>query len=486
MSARPNIQLLNITILNFLARITFYVFIFFAGYIASRSLTTDQFGQIHFITLILNICWIVFNLGLPNVLARYLSQSFFNNQINLISKLFRFTFWGGIITMICTVISYFVIYHYNAFDFTIGYVLTFAVSQLLLSYLTLVMQSFKLFKPMFVANVIGCALGLLFLWLAINQFGGVAYLIAYTLVYFILIGTYLYQIQKAIKVVKQQTSTEYYLPSRSNMLKTSLYFAVSAILAGILWQRFELSVLKLSVGYSELAIYGVAFTFIALFAEPLKLIPSVLLYYFANITEHAKASVQFARFFKHFSWLVIFIGVFVWFNASALVITVYTDKYIESVNYVHILLVGIIPGTFSYVMMHTHVGMGKARFLLVQDILSALVFVILFFVLFDKIGIEGAAWAKSIAMLFSVMLGLIYTSARLKFDVPFKELVASLALSLLLVIPTVDFGSWSLLLLMLKCALLAGLYVVVSWYTRIIERGILLQAWDKTKEMFVK
>ncbi|MES2558816.1 MAG: polysaccharide biosynthesis C-terminal domain-containing protein [Bacteroidota bacterium] len=455
-----------------MARIIFYVFIFISGYIASRELTTERFGELHYVTFLINVLWMFTNLGIPNVLSRYFPQAFQHQHPGSILQLLKVAVIAFILTGVLVGFSFYYFFEKAAIVLPLFPLMVFACSQFLLTYLNVFIQSIYRYRTTFWMNVIACIAGTLCLYLTIPVYGALAYIWSFVLVHLILSAGYIVTISKAIKDVKPAKS-DFVLPGTPQLLKVALYFAVSAILAGMVWQRFELSILKNYFDYAHLALYGVAFTVIALFAEPLKLIPGVLLYYFANMGDkHREASEQFELFFKHFCWLVIFIGTFIWFDAEHIITLLYTDKYVESAYYVKILLPGIIPGVCSYALMSTHVGLGKARFLLIQDILTATIFLGLAFGLIHTFGLEGAAWAKSLAIGFSVTTGLLYTHFRLKYAVPFQSLFLSVVFSMLLVAPFQETWSETWILIVVKFLVAFILYCIISWYTRTIDQSV--------------
>lgn len=350
--------------------------------------------------------------------------------------------------------------------------LAFAGSQFLLTYLNVFIQSIYRYRTTFWMNIIAGIAGTACLYFTIPVYGVLAYVWSFVLVHIILSVGYIISIRKAIKDIQPKES-DFELPGIQQLSKVALYFAVSAILAGMVWQRFELSILKNYFDYAHLAVYGVAFTVIALFAEPLKLIPGVLLYYFASMGDkHQEASAQFSMFFKHFCWLVIFIGTFIWFDAQHIITLLYTDRYLESAYYVKILLPGIIPGVCSYALMSTHVGLGKAKFLFIQDIITASIFLGLAFGFIHAFGLEGAAWAKSLAIGFSVTMGLIYTHFRLKYTVPFQSLFLSVVISMLIIAPFQETFSATWIGIGLKFLTAFSLYGIISWYTNTIDRSV--------------
>lgn len=478
--------LFNTTVFNTLGKIVFYLFIFFTSYFTSRSLSKAAFGEIQYIMLIINLSWLFLNLGFPNVLGRNFAQAFLNQQVKALFQLIQYAFTAMGITLVLSVGVLLYLFLNNLAVVNMGILIILACSQILLGYLQVLVQSVYAYKKVFIINVVVAIIGIAFLIRGLPLYGAAAYIYTYLLVNGLLCLAYGSTVFMAVKGVKiLPTPSRFVLPPAKAIYKTSLYFGVSAILATILWQRFELSILKEYIDYSELAVYSIAFSVLSLFMEPLKLATGSLLYYFAGIAhQQEQASLTFERFFKHFSWLVIFMGVFIYFNAEQIVTLIYTYKYVESALYLKILLVGMVPGTCSYVLMNMHVGLGKSRFLLMQDIVCALLFLIGLYVGIQNDGLTGAAWAKSIVVLLSVALGLWYTSFRLQFKVPYLPLLKALALTFILIAPFQGILENNILFLLGKGALLFALYFAVSWYFNLIDRTLVKDTLNRSKNAF--
>jgi O-antigen/teichoic acid export membrane protein len=463
------IRLVNITLLHFLTRIIFYVFVFVAGYVTSRALSRHDFGQLQYISLWVNLSWIFLGLGVPNTISRHFTRAFSVNDVINIRKLVNYSIVASVVTLLLTGLLFVLLYRYVYIDIPFLPVLLMAFSQCLLSYIQVFMQGLYRYKAALVYNVIVSVIGTAFLLITIHSLGAVAYVYTILLVNIILCAGYGVTVIRAIKAVQKEPLKHEEI-SFSSLIKTSLFYAASAILAGILWLRFEISLLKEFFSYEKIAVYGIAFTVIALFAEPLKMLPSVLMYYFAGISdEKDKASLQFSRYFRHFAWLVIFAGIFTWADAESIITILYTGKYLESAYYLKILLIGMIPGVCSYVLMNMHVGLGKARFLVIQDLTGAVIFVVLLFLGNHYWQLTGIAWAKSIAMIVCVALGLWYTSMRLRYQVPYSAISISFAICALLLLPLSGIASSSLWLLLLKAGTLFAIYLFVSLRLKVID-----------------
>lgn len=484
MSQQPTVRLVNITLLNFLARIIFYVFVFVAGWYTARMLSKEDFGQLQFVTFVVGLSWTFISLGMPNLLSRYMTQSVVAKNKPAVTTLLTYALWAFLVSLVAICTGFTLFFGSREFSIPVGWVIAFTISQFLANYFQILIQSVYHYKTAFIVTVIAVFAGCFMLYLMLPMWQALAYLYSFIAVNSILVIGYCSSFLTAIRKLDADTGV-YELPERNKLLRTSLYFALSAILAGILWQRTEFYLLeKWGFSFSDIAVYGVAFTLIALFFEPLKLLTGVLTYYFAGIQKHdGHSEQQFSAYFKHFCWLVIFIGVFAWFNAPAIVQHVYTPKYAEASIYLRLLLIGMVPGVCSYVLMSIHIGMGRSRFLLVQDAACAVIFCVAVFFLTQWKGLEGTAIAKSITIIISVSMGLTYTALRIKFTIPWKLPLFSLLLAVVLGYATEYLLLDSIVLLGVKFVLVFAVYLAVSYYSNMMDRRLITRIKDEVLKM---
>jgi O-antigen/teichoic acid export membrane protein len=482
--SNPGKSLLSITLLNTMGRLVFFTFVFLAGYFTSRALDKDTFGEVQYIMLWVNIGWILFNLGIPNILSRYFTQALANKSYAVIQQLLRIAYVSSAVTTVITITLLFGINTQSNLGIPYYVLGLLVISSVALFYLQIFVQALLAYKAIFLVNTLAAATALLFLLNWLPTLGALAFIYSYMIVNAVLSMGYLVVLVKGVGHIRQlNIASDYHLPENKTLVRTAIYFGGSAILAGLLWQRYELSVLKYSVPFSELATYVIAFSVLALVIEPLKLIPSALIYYFASISgDEQKASEKFTVFFRHFCWLVFFIGTFVFFHAETIVSFLYTSKYAESAALLKILLIGMIPGTCSYVMMNMHVGLGKSRFLVFQDTVGVVVFAALLFLGNYYFGLTGAAWAKSVSVLLSVSLGLWYTSTRLNYDIPYLEVAGSFVLCVAMIGSTYMFMSESIVQLAVKAVLLFGVYTGLSVLFHLIDRKLVVDRVSQAKQ----
>jgi O-antigen/teichoic acid export membrane protein len=340
------------------------------------------------------------------------------------------------------------------------------------------MQATYRYKPLFYLNLFACILGLGFLLITFANLQQLAYVYCFIIVNLFLSIAYCLLLSKFLNNMHAVAGLGHEeIPSAKSWVKTSAYFAISAILAGILWQRFELSFLKHYYNFDQLAVYGIAFTLVSLFAEPLKLIPSGLLYYFSGIQhQQEQASAKFSDFFIHFVWLVSFCGAFIYAHTDEIVVLFYTAKYAAAAEYARCLLIGFIPGVCGYVFMNMHTGLGKARFLFIQDSLCALLFIAGMGFSIPWFGLIGAALTKSSVMIFSVIVGAWYTRYHLRYDLPVVKPLLSFLIAFVLVYLSRGMFVESSILLLIKAVILFGLYLIISLPLGLIRKDLINEA----------
>ncbi len=473
-----NIRVVNITLYNFIGRIGFFIFLFFAGLYSSRVLSASDFGKAQYFIWMVNFTWLVLSFGGTSSIVRHLSSAFRKNQVQVIRQMIRFALLMTLISTIAAITTWILYSRYNQYYFS-TFAYTLLITQFAVNYLQTLMASLYRYRSLFFINTFVSVSGIVLLLLLLPEYKLEAYLGVLTIVNMLLLAGYVFEILRIYFRIKHNKDTVSEpvtedIPPFRQLLKTSAYFGLSAILAAILWQRTELYFIRLQLDFSSIAVYGVALSLIALFAEPFRIIPGGLLTYFAGIHEDKELiNVQFSRFFSHFVWAVVFVLLFVWFNADQLVSAVYTDRYYQSAALIKILLIGFIPGICSYVMMNMHTGLSKARFLLWQDLLSASVFLVLIYFLISADGLIGVAWAKALAMCFSVAAGVWYTRFKLHISFPVKNILLSFILAILVHWLTGFISVGGLQGLAIKMVLAFVCYFSISYWLKILARDII-------------
>lgn len=469
---KSSVKLVNITLLNFLARIIFFVFLFVVSYTASRYLSTYDFGQLQFILITINFGWLFLSFGIPTVISRLVSAAFTSSNKHAMMQLFVAIPVSSFAITLPAIVGLWFGIRFMELEISFSYCVALLVTQFVVNYLQIINYAIYQYKLAISSNLLASIIGFLYLLLFIQTKGLYACIEMYILANTITIIVLIIGLTNVFKNIPE-TNTQTERIDWKSFGYNAVFFGVSAILASIIWQRSEFFVLKSYFSFEELAVYGVAFTMLSFLVEPFKMIPSVLLNYFAGIKNELHGSKQFSMFLQHFSWLVIFMGIFMSNHSHELVTYIYTTKYSESAQYFSILLIGMVPGVCSYAIMNTHVGLGKSRFLFLQDTVTAFIFIILMYFFLQTHSIQGVAWAKSIAILSSVSMGIWYTHFRLKFKIPFQQLIFSVLLASALIVSSNQILVGSILLLGIKAIVLFAIYVFISFRFHIIDRSLI-------------
>lgn len=472
-----NIRVVNITLYNFIGRIGFFIFLFFVGLYSSRVLSASDFGKAQYFLWMVNFSWLILSLGGTSSIVRHLSSAFRKNHIKVIRQMIRFALLMMVLSSLAAITTWVLYSNYNQYYFsTFAYTLLF--TQFVVNYLQIVMASLFRYRSLLIVNTIVSVAGILMLLYFLPTYQLDAYLGVLTLVNVLMILMYGIDVIRVYSKLKQNptpspASEEDTMPAFKSLFKTSAYFGLSAILAAIVWQRTELYFIRLELDFSSIAVYGVALSLIALFAEPFRIIPGSLLTYFAGIHDNQQLiNQQFTRFFSHFVWAVVFVLLFVWFNANELVSAIYTDRYASSADLIRILLIGFIPGICSYVIMNMHTGLSKARFLLWQDLSSAAVFLVLVLVLIQMAGLTGVAWAKALAMCFSVLAGVLYTRFKLGIPFPVRHIVSTVLLAIAIHWMVAQMPIDGIVGLVVKLMLSFAVYLMFSLWFKLLAKDI--------------
>jgi O-antigen/teichoic acid export membrane protein len=271
--------------LSTFSRLVFFLFVFLTSYFTSRQLSKSAFGEIQFIMLLVNIGWVLFNFGIPNILSRYFTQAVSHHSFKAIQKLLMISSITAGATLLISGLFLFGFLQAVEVGVHWGIMVLLVFSTIILFYVQILVQALFAYKAVFIINLIACSAALTFLLIQLPLIGPMAFLYTYIIVNGILSLGYTIVLIKGINKMKEKAeSSQFELPHRNSLVKTAIYFGGSAILAGLLWQRYELSILKLTVPFDELAVYLIAFSVMALIVEPLKLIPSALIFYFASIS----------------------------------------------------------------------------------------------------------------------------------------------------------------------------------------------------------
>lgn len=468
MGNTKKINVVNITFYNFLSRILFYGFVFLSSVYASRVLPTEMFGKLQYINFSIVVLWTVFNLGGAAALQRYFAHAFKSANRKDISTLSKYwiIFVIASILLSCSCWWMYGILTHRPIKFML---FIYASSQILNSYVQVMAQSTFSYKKIAIGNSLISVLGILVLYFLLPRMGIDGYIFTFTGVNLFLSIWNIYVWKSAS--INLSPAFEYTHFNKKEFFKTCLALAASSILAAILWQRTELFFVKKILGFEQLAIYGVALSMLALTTEIFRILPGALMPYFsAHKNQGNRNSHVYYTFMRYFTWLIVFVCLFIGVDASHIIQSIYTSKYEASGPLLSILLIGYSFGSVSFLSMQLHIGMGRNRFLMIQDFLGAVLVIGLCLYFIPVHGIVGAAWAKSISMLIIALLGIWYTTFRLQFPFPLRYITLSIMCALVVIFPLQHIFTGNILLLSIKFIVSFALYFALSIQVGVIEK----------------
>lgn len=469
MNNSNKISVANITIYNFLSRIVFYVFVFAASVYTSRTLPSEQFGQLQYINFSIVMLWTLFNFGLLATFQRFYTAAFQNNEIAHITLLKRFLFSSSAVSTFVAITAWYLYAYFTQSDIS-GLVILLLVTQFLSNYFQSAAQSTFRYKTLAIGNLLICLIGAFLIWYGINIFGMYGYIYTFIVIntLFIIWNLYVFITTKPVGVEKLSVDLSY-----KAMLRNAMILAASSILAAVLWQRTEFYFIKQFAGYSELAAYSIALSVLALSLEIFRILPGAMMGFFsAHRDDKERASDVYFRFMKYMQWLVVFVAFFVFVHAKEIITYIYSTAYSDSFYYLKILIVGYSLGALSFLTMQLHIGFGKNKFLLVQDLIAAILVISSCFIFIPIYGSLSAAWIKSTVVGLTAISGFIYHSGKLKITFPLKHLFTCIITAAVVVIPFGGFIQGNIWWLMLKAGMLFGLYTSISFYVGIIDKNI--------------
>jgi O-antigen/teichoic acid export membrane protein len=419
--------LLSSTFFYFLNRVFLILFSFLLGLYASRFLTTSEYGTAQFINWNTTFIWMIANMGIPSVLNRFVPGSYGIKRFNqLLTHSFQLICLALLLAIVLTVVVT------GTSDNYLPVTMALMGVHLLNYFVVSWMQSMQLYRNVFLVQTVASASALLIGYFIIPVYGLNGFIFCFFWLHTIGLLWLSFYFIKQVKQLKANSDMPVAAEVDGKLLiRSTGYFAISAVLSSILWQRSEYYFIKRELSEASVALYAVAFSVISLATEPFRLLTGTFTTYFArHFNQESDPSKMFTAMFKFIWMLTSFTSIFLWFFADQIVLFFYPEEYIASVSLIKILLPGVFLGACSYVVMGYHVAAGKAKFLLTQDSIVAIILIglVLFSVHF-YLGIEGIAWARSMALGTTVALGIAYSIWGMHLKFPFCSMLFSLLLS---------------------------------------------------------
>lgn len=473
MNLSRKIGVIQVTVYNFVTKLLVAAFFLVMSTYAARVLPDQELGKAQYLTWIVSMLWLFLSLGGANALQRMVAEAFMKQQAKRIKKLIMI---GMITAVIATALAITAVVAIPGIEFKVLLMALIAV-QFAMLFLQAIVQSLFLYRPIFWIHLpaIGGALCLLFWMLPI--YGIEAYLWTHICFNLILAGGYVFLVlassNKLVVNAKEGDGI-----SLKEWVSTCAYFAGSAILAAALAQRPEVYVIEEQLGLRSVAEYGIALNVVMLIMEPFKMLAGGMQSYFAG-TAHQESltKVQFQEFFRHYSWMVIFAATALWVEHRSILTFLYTDTYLSSAPALQWLIPGIAFGALTHVIMHVLVGMKRVRFLVIQDIVVAVLFLVGIFGI-QTTSITQFALVKTGTFVCSFLSVATYMIVRLKWGFPIVSLIRNTILSAFILFLVSQLSWEGIGYTVLRVSVAFACYALLSWKLYLIDRKLVVRVMN--------
>jgi O-antigen/teichoic acid export membrane protein len=478
MSNTKKIKVVNITFYNFLSRIVFFAFVFVANVYTSRVLAPTEFGKLQYINFSIAILWTFFNLGGAATLQRFYAHAFRHNNSLQLSQLNRFA-KGMILLSISVACTAW--YFYSAYTGrpVKGLLYIYLISLISANYLQVLAQATFRFAQLAVGYTVIPMIALTLLWYYLPQYGMDVYILIFTGVN---LANALWSLMVLLTAKTEKTSGDAVSEKLEwrVLIRNSAALALSSALAAVLWQRTELYFIRRTAGFDELAVYGVALSLLALLVELFRMLPGAMMPYFSAHKDHPEQNANaYYAFMRYYGWLLVFAFLYVGVEAPRIVGFIYTSTYSYSAELLRIMLWGYAFGALSFVATQLHIGLGKNKYLLIQDIVAAVLVITLCYTIIPVYYISGAAWIKSSVVAYMGIASIAYTIFRIGYHFPVRYLSLSLLCAAVVIFLLRNWMNDSLLMFCLKSFLAFSLYLVLCTTVGVVEKKMLQRIRNK-------
>jgi O-antigen/teichoic acid export membrane protein len=482
MNDQRNINLIQITLYNLLTKTLFLFFVLLTGMYAARVLVPTDFGKAQYITWLVNMAWLLCNLGVASTMQRHLSRLYTGADSYALTPLFRFAFLGLGLSILVALIAVYSYLIFDAQDIYFGWILLLLVLQFTNSYTQFLLQGIFAYKQMFYVQSTAIVLAAILCYIALPVYGYPAFIAMYLVYYALQIPVWFAVLYKWGKAIPQATNQAPQVAKQhKEWIRTSAYFAVSVILSSALWQRPETYWIKQLFGYDTVSVYLLSLNVVLLMTEPIRMLSGILMSYFSGmITQKDKVELVYETYVRYLAWLAIFLGMFVFVYADEIIRLLYTDKYAGGAVLVKYLIPGFTFAAANFVSMNLLIGLKKIRFLLTQDIVLALLFVGLMVAVVHNQSITLLVVGKSALLILSVVFTLVFMH-RLRYKIMLGTYALSLIISgFILSAGKVWLSSmgWAHIMIVPVGILGFVLYVVFSLQIGIIHKNV----WQGIKQ----
>lgn len=481
MSTTHNINIISITAYNLLAKIVFFVFMLATGVYASRVLSQEQFGQAQYATWIVSIAWIFGNLGIPATVHRNLAAAYTNKRYHEVKQLLQYSFWGKFLSIGLSAGVVYLLLLSDRIALQPLLVIALLVVQFAATFFQFVMQGMFAYRQLFVAQMLATSVAFAFLWFALPVNGVEAYIQSYILYNSILLLVLSFPVVRLLAKAHSAETTQPALTPQNKLWQLSGYFALSILLASVMWQRPEAYFIEKYLGYTQLSVYLIAFNLVFLATEPIRMLSGVLISYFSGLSEQRDQLVKiYTSYMQYLGWLAAFLGLYVYCYAPAIVKLLYTESYNESADLLRVFVPFFMLSAVNQVSVNLLIGLKKVRQLLYFDVANFVLFLLMLFWVFPTGSLTELALGKGMIHLWSVVFVFVVVY-RLEFRSPLRKLLLSMLLAIASIVPVFyvlpNDGLWWQLLL--SAAVPFIVYVWLSIRLGLIEREMAMKIQNR-------
>jgi O-antigen/teichoic acid export membrane protein len=415
--------LLSNTTFNVLAKISASLVSFIVGAYAARRLGVAEFGEAQYVVWFVTIVWIYANLGLPTTVIRYVAL--YSSRSNEISRaILKRVLTVGVAPMIVGLIV--IVFFLRGDWLLLGEALLFLVLTAIQSVLQSLHEGRYDYSRIFKASVVGAGVSLCTFYLLIDQFGIHGYLgnfilnsLAFSLVAFLSGRDNWATWSRSVEI------------DWKNISQFAFYTWIAAIISSFIWQRVELFFIKKYLTLSDVAYFSVAMNLTALITQPIALMSSTLLPFFArtneNEAEHARYVYSFLT--KLFAWCTFYLCFVVAAHSTIFLTTVYGRDYRPASTLMGVILAGSAFGIIATIGSALVYGLGKSRFIAIFGTVGAFMAIASGFFIIPVYGVLSAGISKIAIQIVMVGIGTVYIVRHLQYAFPFRSYCTSLIIS---------------------------------------------------------
>lgn len=399
----------------FLGKVIAFVVRFFLPVILVRMITKTEYGIYQQFLLMTGFFMYFLNTGIRSSLlffypkAKQKEKSELINQTFLILLLNGFVFTTLFYVFESQIYNIFGISKFEGLENYIPFFIFFiAISSVIEQVLVLQKNAKSLLFFFPIDNVLrGLIILVSIFYYLMDASGIITGLFLYSIIKFIIVCIYLLRLYplnfKTIKFNKLKTQIKYSLP-----LSVGLIFSVTG-------KRLDKIIINHYITVEDFAIYAIAFLTIPLLGDFYNSINQIIMpeitKYLSNNSFKEALQLWQKAVIKNAS-ITIPSVFFVFIMSEQIITLLYTEAYIESANYMRIIILSFLFTMTSYALILR--ASGKTRVIMVIEAASVLISLIIAILIIPIIGIYGAAITALISIALPICVQLYYDLKTIK------------------------------------------------------------------------